>query len=122
MAMACFRFFTGRRPPDFSFPSLNSSITLAIFFEAFFPYLRPELLREELGDEDERRELLLREEPLLLLVDPRRVLRWLAERFALALLRPVLLRPELLRERELDPLDFDDVERELDLRLVVAIF
>jgi hypothetical protein len=33
-------------------------------------------------------------------------------------LRPLLLRP--LRER--DPLDFDDEERELDLRLVVAIF
>ena len=74
MAMACLRFFTGRRPPDLSSPCLNSCITLPIFFEAFLPYLRPELLRDVLDDEDARRELLLREEPLVRL-DPRRVLR-----------------------------------------------
>ncbi len=117
MAIACLRFFTGRRPPDLSSPCLYSCITFPIFFEAFFPYLRPELLREELEEEDEWCEVLLREDPLLRL-DPRRVLRWLPEeRLALALLRPLLLRP---RERE--PLDLDDLERELDLRLVVAIF
>lgn len=73
MAIACLRFFTGRRPPDLSCPCLYSCITLPIFFEAFFPYLRPELLREEL-EEDERRPLLFRDDALLLL-DPRRVLR-----------------------------------------------
>ena len=74
MAIACLRFFTGRRPPDLSCPCLYSRITLPIFLEAFFPYLRPELFREELEDEDERRELLFRDEPLVRL-DPRRVLR-----------------------------------------------
>jgi hypothetical protein len=74
MAIACLRFFTFPRPPDLSCPCLYSCITLPIFFEAFFPYLRPELLRDEPDDEDERRELLFREEPLLRL-DPRRVLR-----------------------------------------------
>jgi hypothetical protein len=64
MAIACLRLFTERRPPDFSWPCLYSCITLPIFFEAFFPYLRPELLLR--FDEPLlalRRELLLRDEP-----------------------------------------------------------
>ena len=111
MAMACLRFLTGRRPPDLSCPCLYSCITLPIFFEAFLPYLRPELLRllEEL--------VVPRREPLRLLerFDADLVPRCELERFALADLRPEDLRPLLLRERE-------DVLRELeDLRLVAAI-
>ena len=56
--MACLRLFTFRRPPDFNSPCLYSRITLPIFFEAFFPYLRPELLRLDV-ESDELRELLL---------------------------------------------------------------
>src|SRR5512140_3051192 len=100
--MACLRLFTGRRPPDFNSPCLNSCITLPTFFDAFLLKRRALAFLRAPGRAEER----VRAEADF-------VLRWLAERFALARFRPVLLRE--VRD--------DDVARALeDLRLVIAIF
>ena len=112
IAIACLRFLTGRRPPDLSWPCLYSCITLPIFFDAFFPYRRPLLLRLLEEPVVPRRELLR----LVERFDADFVPRCEPERLALADLRPEDLRPLLLRDR-------DDVLRELDdLRLVVAMY
>ena len=116
MAMACLRLLTGRRPPDFSWPCLNSCITLPIFFEAFFPKRRPVLLRLVEALEVRRALLLLAERRR---VDADLVARCEPARLALADLRPEDLRPRVLREEDVLDALLRDVD---DLRLVVAIF
>ncbi len=138
MAMACFLFFTLRRPPDFNSPCLNSCITLPILLLALRPYLR----REELLRPDEVERLLLEDLELLrwlrLPLDERRervrLELPLREREVDRCERPLRLEPpaELRRredfERDLPERLREEVpedllrERDRDERLLVAMY
>lgn len=89
MAIACLRFLTLRRPPDFKPPCLYSCITLPTLSCALRPYLRrlPELVEVEVeGDRRERVDFF---------AEVREVLPWVAPRDELE--RPLRALVDFLR-------------------------